>query len=61
MYLNIRAVTYHHNTEGNGFLFLGIRGSMKLHLALIQMAYLVQFAEEVRKTLLWHFEIDQTS
>jgi hypothetical protein len=34
---------------------------MNLYLALIQMAYLVQFAEEMGKTLPRHSNVDQTS
>jgi hypothetical protein len=58
---NVLSVTYNQDANGNGFLLLGGGHSMNLYLTLIQMAYLVQFAEQTGKTLFRYFEVDQSS
>ena len=46
-YLHVRSVAHHHYANGDLFLLTRIGQFLPLHLALVEMAYLVQFPEQV--------------
>jgi hypothetical protein len=57
-YFHVRSVADYHNANGDGFFLLGIGQSMPFHLAMVQMAYLIQFTEQMREALARDLNID---
>lgn len=57
-YLHVRSVADYNNANGDGFFVLGIGQSMPLHFATVQMAYFIQFTEQMIEALARDLNID---